>query len=83
MAWDPITYKGGSTKLVSTTGEGNDWIKLMAQRQPRKEEVIRSLLESVKQAVEKKADSNGTRPIKETKGLASFGTQKHWRLGRC
>ena len=62
MAWDPITYKGGSTKLVSTTGEGNDWIKLMAQRQPRKEDVIRSLLESMKQAVE----------TKETKGLASW-----------
>ena len=71
----PITYNGGSTKLGSTTpmetwaGEGNDWIKLMAQRQPRKEDVSRSLLESMKQAVEKKAESHGTRPTKKPRHL--------------
>ena len=46
----------------------NDWIKLMAQRQPRKEDVIRSLLMSMKQAVEK-TDSNGTNWTKESRDL--------------
>ena len=62
MAWDPITYKGGRTKLVSTTGEGNDWIKLMALRQPRKEDVIRSLLKSMKQAVENTGPGRQKKP---------------------
>ena len=71
----PATFKGGSTKFGFMTeeysgtpmarwaGEGNDCIELMAQRKPRKDDVIRSLLESIKQAVEKKADPNGTIPI--------------------
>ena len=68
MAWDPNNvqrwkHKVGfhnrgaqwDTPMARWAGEGNDWTKLMAQRQLRKEDVIRSLLESMKQAVEKKA----------------------------
>ena len=51
--------------MAGWAGEGNDWIKLKAQRKLRKEDVIRSLLESMKQAVEKKAEPNGTRPIEK------------------
>ena len=46
--------------MARWVGEGNDWINLMAQRKLRKEDVIRSLLESMEQAVEKKAEPNGT-----------------------
>ena len=42
------------TPMARWAGEGNDWIKLMAQRQPRKEDVIHSLLASMRQAVDKK-----------------------------
>ena len=48
---------------------GDGWIKLVAQRQPCKEDVIRGLLESMKQAAEKKAESNGTRPTKKPRDL--------------
>ena len=47
-------------------------MKLMAQRKPRREDVIRSLLEPMKQAVEKKKESNWVRADKETKGSASL-----------
>ena len=57
------------TPMARWAGEENDWIKLLAQRKPRKEDVIRSLLESMKQAVEKKAQPNGTRRIKKPKDL--------------
>ena len=66
VAWDPYNvqrwkHKFGlwnrgvqwDTLMARWTGEGNDWIKLMAQRKPRKEDATRSLLESMKQAVEK------------------------------
>ena len=39
---------------------GNDWIKRMAQQKPREEDVIRSLLESMKQGVVKKSEPNGS-----------------------
>ena len=75
-AWrgTPTTLKGGSTvqwdtSLARWAGEGNDWIKLMAQQKPRKEDVVRSLLESLKQAVEKTTEPNGTRPTKKPRGL--------------
>ena len=41
----------------------------MAQRQPRKEYVIHSLLASMRQAVEKKTESTGTRPAKKPREL--------------
>ena len=50
-------------------GEGNDWIKLVAQRKPRKEDVIRSLLESMKHAVVKKTEPNGIGPAKKPRDL--------------
>ena len=53
-----MTYTGGSTKvgfhnrgvqwdtpMAKWAGEGNDWKKLMAQRQPREVDLIRSFLE--------------------------------------
>ena len=55
--------------MARWAGEGNDWIKLMAQRKPRKEDVVRSLLESMKQPVEKKTEPNGTRQIKKPRDL--------------
>ena len=78
MAWDPYNvqrwkHKVGfhnsgvlwNTPMARWAGEGNDWMKLAAQRKPRKEDVIRSLLESMKQVVEKKAEPKGTRPKKK------------------
>ena len=50
-------------------GEGNVWIRVMAQRKPRKEDVIRSLLESMRQAVEKKTEPTRTRPTKKPRDL--------------
>ena len=59
-----LTLHVGSIKLGSTTEEYSGthryWIKLMAQRQPRKEYVIHSLLESLRQTVEKKTKTNET-----------------------
>ena len=49
--------------MAKWAGEGNDWIKLMAQQQPRKDDVIHSLLASMRQAVEKKTKANETRPL--------------------
>ena len=45
---------------------------LLAQKKPPKEDVIRSLLEFVKQAVEKKAEPNGSRPIKKPRDMPPF-----------
>ena len=71
MAWDPFymqrwKHKVGfhnrgvqlDTPVARWAGEENGWIKLMAQRKPRKTIVIRSLFESLKEAVEKKAEPN-------------------------
>ena len=38
--------------MASWAGEGKDWIQLMTQTQLRKEDVIRNLLESIKQLVD-------------------------------
>ena len=51
--------------MAKWAGEGNDWINLVAQHQPRKEDVIHSSLASMRQAVEKKTKANGTRPTKK------------------
>ena len=39
--------------MASWAGEGKNWIKLMAQLKPRKEDVICGLLETMKQTVGK------------------------------
>ena len=83
MAWDSSNvqrwkHKFGfhnrgvqwDTPMASWAGEGNNSIKLMAQFEPRKEDVIRSLLESMKQTAEKKAEPNGTRPTKKPRDLS-------------
>ena len=72
MAWDPCNvqrwkHKVGfhnrgvqrDTPMARWVGEGKYWIKLMMQLKPRREDVIRSLLESMKQAVEKKRGPTG------------------------
>ena len=41
----------------------------MAENKPHRKDVIRNLLESMKQAVEKKIESNGTRPTKKPRDL--------------
>ena len=84
MTWDPYNvqrwkHKVGfhnrgvqwDTPMARWAGEGKDWIQLMTQTQPRKEDVIRNLLESMKQPVDKKMESKGSVPTKETKGSAS------------
>ena len=78
VAWDPTNvtrwkHKVGfhnrgirwDTPMARWGGEGNDWIMLLAQRQPRKEDVIHSLLASMRQTVEKKTKANETRPAKK------------------
>ena len=78
MAWDPTNVtrwkrKVGfhnrgiqwDTPMARWAGEGNDWIKLMAQRQPREEDVIHFLFASMRQAVEKKTKPNETRRAKK------------------
>ena len=81
-AWDPYNVQRWKhefglrnrgvqwdTPRARWAGEGNAWIRLMAQKKPHKEDVVRSLLESMKQTVEKKAEPNGTRPVKKPRGL--------------
>ena len=58
------------TPMARWAGEGNDWKKLMAQRKPRKEDVIRSLLDSMKQAVEKEDRTQRDQADQEAKGPA-------------
>ena len=58
--------------MARWASEGKDWIKLMTRRKPRREGVIRSLLESMKQAVEKRKEPNGTRPTKKPRDLPPF-----------
>ena len=48
--------------MARWAGEGKDWIQLMTQTQPRKEDVVRTLLESMKQPVDKKKESKGSVP---------------------
>ena len=56
-------YSG--TPLTRWTSEGRDWIRLMMQPNPRKEDVSRSLFESMQQAVKKKKESKGPVPTKQ------------------
>ena len=57
--------------MARWAGKGNDGIKLVARQLSRKEDVIYSLLASVRQVVERKTKANETQAAKETKGTAS------------
>ena len=57
-----------------TDGEIGGRGKRLAQNRPRKEDVVRSLLDSVKQTVEKKAETKGGQADKETKRRATICT---------
>ena len=61
------TALGGSSKSGSTTEgySGKDWIQLMMHSHLRREDVIRHLLESMKQPVDKKKESEG--PVSDKK----------------
>ena len=80
----PATFNGGSTKfgfhnrgvqwdapMARWAGEGKDWIKLVAQLKPRREDVIRSLRESMKQVVAKQNGLQRDQPVEESKRPAS------------
>ena len=85
-------FKDGSPKLGCTTevcsgtpmvrwaGEGKDWMELMTQTQLRKEDVIRNLLESMKQPVNKKKGAQRICADKETKGYLE--SDRHLRSKR-
>ena len=47
------------TLMSRWTGEGNDWIQLVAQGPPRKEDVTVSLLKMMRQSTEKKKQKGG------------------------
>ena len=55
--------------MARRAGEGNDWMKLVAQQHSQKEDVIHSLFASMRQAVEKKTKANETRPAKKPREL--------------
>ena len=56
--------------MARWAGEGKDWIELMTQSRPHKEDVVRNLLESMKQPVDGKKESKGPVPT-ETQELAA------------
>ena len=55
--------------MARWAGEGKDWIQLMMQTRPQKEDVIRNLLESMKQPADKKKESKGPVPTKKPRDL--------------
>ena len=55
--------------MARWAGEGKEWIELMTQTRPQKEDVIRNLLESMKQPVDKKKESKGPVPTKKPRDL--------------
>ena len=74
MAWDPCNvqrwkHKVGFHNRARRAGAGKDWIELMTQTRPQKEDVIRNLLKSMKQPVDKKKESKGTVPTKNPRDL--------------
>ena len=88
MAWDPGSVQRWKHKvgihnrgvqwapMARWAGEGKDRIKLMTQKKnPREEDVIRSLLESMKQAVEKKKEPNGTLPTEQPRDLPPLNSE--------
>ena len=82
MAWDPNNvqrwkHKVGfhnrgvqwDSSMARSAGEGNDWIELLTQTRPQKEDVLRNLLESMKQPVDIKKESSGLVPTKKPRDL--------------
>ena len=55
--------------MARWAGDRKDWIELMTQTRLRKEDVIRNLLESMKQPVDKKKDTKGPVPTKKPRDL--------------
>ena len=68
QSWVPQQMVQWDTPMARWTGEGKDWVQLMTQTQLRKEDVIRNLLESMKQPADKKKESEGSVLDKEIKG---------------
>ena len=71
QGWVGSITEEWDTPMARWAGEGKDWIKLMTQLKPRKEDVIRSFLESMRQAVGQKKESNGSLPTKQSRDLPS------------
>ena len=84
MAWDPGNvqrwkHKVGfhnrgvqwDTPMARWAGEGKDLIKLVTQLKPHKEDVFRSLLESMKQGGGKEKGAKRVLADKATTGSAS------------
>ena len=82
MTWDPYNvqrwkHKVGfhnrgvqwDTPMARWVGEGKDWIQHRTQTQPRKEDDIRNLLESMRQPVDKKKEFKGSVPTKKPRDL--------------
>ena len=55
--------------MARWASEANDWIELMTQTRPQKEDVIRNLLQSMKQPVGEKKESKGFVPTKKPRNL--------------
>ena len=55
--------------MARWAGEGKDWTQLMMHSHPRREDVIRHLLKSMKQPVDKKKESKGPVPDKKPRDL--------------
>ena len=58
------------TPVSKWAGEGKDWIQLMAQGPPCKEDVTHCLLASMRQAVEKRTKTGGSELTKKPRELA-------------
>ena len=63
--------------MARWAGEGKDWIQLMAQTQPRKEDVIRNLLESMKQPVDKTKGVQRIYAAQRNQGICLPSTLEH------
>ena len=69
QSWVPQQRVQWDTPMARWTGEGKDWVQLMTQTQLRKEDVIRNLLESMKQPADKKKESEGSVLTKKSRDL--------------
>ena len=58
------------TPMSKWVGEGTDWIQLMAQGPPSKEDVTLSLLATMRQAAEKRTEKGGGALTKKPRDLA-------------
>ena len=92
MAWDPNSvqrwkHKVGfhnrgvqwDTPMARWVGEGKDWIELMTQTRPRKEDAIRNLLESMKQPEDLCRQRNQGICLPLTLEHQYLERSRHWR----